>query len=182
MSKRTSIMVKSKGSALIIALVFLLILTLVGVTAMQGTSQQETMAGNMRDHNLAFQAAEAALRAGERWLQSQATAPVLTGTAPGLMLAQSDDFWETHNWDTQSLFTNNTMAEPTGSAALTQLSGQPRYVIEDRTVSNPPNDADFNCGGVAVSSVSYRCYRITARGLGGSPNAIVILQSTFYRL
>ena len=43
-----------RGSVLIVSLILLLILTLVGVTAMNMTSMEERMAGNYRDHQLAF--------------------------------------------------------------------------------------------------------------------------------
>lgn len=161
---------RQRGSALIFALVFLLLMTLIGTTAMQGTGQQEKMAGNMRDRNLAFQAAEAALRAGERLLESPAVPPTNFGAATGLLLAQADTFWMTYDWNNQSL-------TPPMASALAGLSQQPRYVIEDRTLSNPPNAGDPEC-----ATPSLRCYRITARGVGGTADAVVILQSTFYRL
>lgn len=53
------------GVVLIISLVILLLLTLLGLTGMQTTSLEEKMANNMRDKNIAFQAAEAALKIGE---------------------------------------------------------------------------------------------------------------------
>ena len=54
-----------RGAILIIALIMLLVLTIIGLSSMRGTSLQESMAGNMRDSSLALQAAEAALRQGE---------------------------------------------------------------------------------------------------------------------
>jgi type IV pilus assembly protein PilX len=53
---------------LVVSLVFLLVLTLLGLAAMQNTSLEERMAGNLRAEKVAMQAAEAALRAGEFWL------------------------------------------------------------------------------------------------------------------
>ena len=53
------------GAILLIAMIMLLLLTIIGLSSMHGTSLQETMAGNMRDSSLALQAAEAALRQGE---------------------------------------------------------------------------------------------------------------------
>lgn len=49
---------RQQGVVLIIALVFLLLLTLIGVTAMQGTSQEEKMSSNVQQQTEAFQAAE----------------------------------------------------------------------------------------------------------------------------
>ena len=54
-----------RGAALIVGLIILVVLTLIGVQAMRTSLVQERMAGNMRERNVAFQAAEAVLRVGE---------------------------------------------------------------------------------------------------------------------
>lgn len=56
---------RQEGAVLIVALIMLLLLTIIGLSSMRGTSLQESMAGNMRDGSLALQASEAALRKGE---------------------------------------------------------------------------------------------------------------------
>jgi Tfp pilus assembly protein PilX len=55
-----------RGMALILALIFLLVLTMLGVAAMQSTVLQERMAGNYAERNQAFQMAELAVRTVER--------------------------------------------------------------------------------------------------------------------
>ena len=60
---------KQQGAALAVSLIILLLMTLIAVTGMQTTTLEEKMAGNSRDRNLAFQAAESALRQGETWLE-----------------------------------------------------------------------------------------------------------------
>lgn len=57
---------RQRGAVLIVALLFLVILTMLGVTAMSGTMMEERMSGNSRDINIALQAAEAALRDARR--------------------------------------------------------------------------------------------------------------------
>ena len=57
---------KQQGAILIVALIMLLLLTIIGLSSMRGTSIQESMSGNLRDSNLSLQAAEAALRLGEQ--------------------------------------------------------------------------------------------------------------------
>lgn len=106
-----------RGSALIIALVFLLIMTLIGVSAMQGTTQQEGMAGNARQRNLAFQAAEAALRSGEQSLEVSGPAT----TVPGPTDEDPGTFWMDYDWAGATAY-NGTL-DPT-------LSEPPRYVFE----------------------------------------------------
>lgn len=53
------------GAVLLVSLVMLLLLTLIGLAGMRLVQLEERMAGNLRDRQMAFQAAEAALRAGE---------------------------------------------------------------------------------------------------------------------
>ena len=50
-----------RGAALIMALVILLILTILGVTAMSTSSLEQKMAGNIQDLTRAFQAAESGI-------------------------------------------------------------------------------------------------------------------------
>lgn len=53
---------EQQGATLAIVLIFLVLVTLVGVTGMTTTTLEEKMAGNLKDQNLAFQAAESGLR------------------------------------------------------------------------------------------------------------------------
>jgi len=60
---------RQKGMVLLVSLVFLLLLTLVGVSSMQNATLQEKMAGSVMVRNQTFQAAEAVLRLGESAIQ-----------------------------------------------------------------------------------------------------------------
>ena len=71
---------------------------------MQTTTMEEKMAGNMRDRNLAFQAAEAALRTGEGYLQNTSILPTFNNTngvyqardmAPNQWYKDNDTWWMT---------------------------------------------------------------------------------------
>lgn len=66
-----------QGAILIVALIMLLLVTVIGLASMRGTSMQERMAGNLRDQELALQAAEAALRQGEALVVSKFEANTL---------------------------------------------------------------------------------------------------------
>lgn len=56
---------RQSGAVLVIGLIILVVLTLLGVQGMRTNVAQERMAANMRERNVAFQAAESALRVGE---------------------------------------------------------------------------------------------------------------------
>ena len=69
---------RQQGAALLMAMLFLVILTLIGITSMIGSALEERMARNSRETNIAFQAAEAALRDAEADLQNTGAAPRAT--------------------------------------------------------------------------------------------------------
>ncbi len=69
-----------RGTALIMSLVFLMILTILGITAMGTASLEEKMSGNTQETNKAFQAAESGLMnaantSGALDLNTSSTAP-----------------------------------------------------------------------------------------------------------
>lgn len=53
---------RQSGAVLVVALLFLMIITMLGVSSLQSTTAEERMSGNVRDTGNALQAAEAALR------------------------------------------------------------------------------------------------------------------------
>jgi len=56
------------GVALFVSLIFLLLLTIIGVSAMKSATLQEKMAGNTRFKTISFEYAEAGLREGEGFI------------------------------------------------------------------------------------------------------------------
>lgn len=167
---------RQRGMTLIVGLIMVLLMTLVGMAAIRGSSMQELMAGNMRDRNLAFQAAEAGLRQGENQL-TNATLPAFDGTTVGLYEAidgsSSTGFWDAYGWDAASAST---------SMGLEYVKAQPRYVIEEvtsaSTLSADGGAIDF---ASTLKTEETVFYRVTSRGEGGTDGAVVILQSTYKR-
>ena len=74
------------GVVLAISLIILLLLTLIGLSAMQTSALEEKMVGNMRDKILAFQAAESALRAAELSLPNISSSAYVTAGTGGFYL------------------------------------------------------------------------------------------------
>lgn len=74
----TSLWRRQTGAALITGLIFLVVLSMIGVTAARMSTLEERMSGNTRDRSLAMQAAEMALRDAESDLRNI----LLTGTVP----------------------------------------------------------------------------------------------------
>lgn len=169
-----------RGAVLLVGLIMLLMMTVVGLAAMRGSSMQELMAGSMRDRNLAFQAAEAALRAGEAELNGMSALP-FDGSRTGFIRAEEllnnglghNDFWDQYAWDGSSAQT---------SMDLEWINSQPRYVVEEVTalmLAGADGGAiDFESSLKTEETIFYR---VTGRGVGGTETSVVILQSTFKR-
>jgi type IV pilus assembly protein PilX len=174
---------RQSGVVLIVSMIMLVILMLIATTGMQVNSMEEKMAGNMRDKDLAFQAAESALRAAESSLDPPATLPTfsVSGTNGFYDLSvvssspidiksddslKSDSFWRTGtNTDSTSTDTSTTVAKSTINSLGNEIEA-PQYIIEKLP---------------ALPSCTSQCqpYRITVRATGGSKNSVVILQSVY---
>lgn len=158
-----------RGFALIACLIILLVLTVLGSAAMSGSIMQERMAGHVRDRDIAFQSAEAALREAEEFL-SQATLPAFDGN-DGLYqpaAAGATPVWESIDWSADAR---------TYSGSLPDVAAQPRYIIEEL----PTTLAQSGSVAADEPALDAGMYRITVRATGGSDTAVVVLQTTFRR-
>jgi len=157
-----------RGAALFMSLIILLVMTILGVTSMKNTVLEERMAGGLRDRSLAFQAAEAALRDGEKFLTSAAL-PVFNDSA-GLYQATTPPKWETIDWNSSTA-----VASYTGPT-LSGLAATPAYIIEELP---PVTDSTGSLEAGIPQEIRY--YRVTARSVGQSTNAVVMVQSIYKR-
>lgn len=164
-----------RGAVLVTSLLILLVLTIIGITAMQTTRMQERMAGNARDVSLAFQGAEAALRDAEADLEAIVTAPAKCTDASATCLTVYDR-------DVLPLMTEPSpqwwadVAREYGEAGVVELATDdlledPSYVVEELLDIRDCLEVT-ECGRRTV-------YQVTARSTGGSGVADVVLQTTF---
>lgn len=171
---------RQRGVALITGLIFLVVLTLLGITAARMSSLEERMSGNTRDRSLAVQAAEMALRDAELDISNSGRVSGLTNfvsaCTSGLCYngkpgnANGTDWNVTPVWSLVSMTAAPSVAygDNTGATDIDGLSAQPRYLIEgmEKVVPGYPN-------------AFY--YRITARAQGANPNTVVWLQEVFFK-
>lgn len=165
---------RQRGAALVIALIMLLVMTVLGITAMQVTRMEERMAGNSRDINLAFQGAEAALRDGEARVEAMADSPVLCSAAPCPV-------WESGTWLTdprnEVLTWWQTNGVEYGASAVREVVEVTRdpYVVAEHLVFVP----DSLAKGDGEVDPGRDFYKVTANSSGASNTATVVLESTY---
>ena len=186
---------KQLGATFITGLIFLVVLTLLGVTAMKTASMEERMPGNLRDRNLALQAAEMALRYAEQHIRdndptTNAPTPILgvagfvatctaglcyygTGVAaPGEPGNPGNPAWVTYCTPFCPIIYNagtvfRVDGIPYTAPALPVGVPAPTYLIEGIR-KTPPGS----------SSLRYY-YRITVRAQGAKQGTVVQLQEIF---
>jgi type IV pilus assembly protein PilX len=167
-----------RGATLIICLVILFVMTIVGVSSARTTLLQEKMVGNLRDKSLAFQAAEAALREGELWIDPQSTAPdpVSSCEEPPCSLWQlnATALADVENKNRTWWASNANEFGNDGSAEFNDSVTDPRYVLEEYN-SSPKS---FVIGKGKTNS-THKTYRVTAIGYGGSETTKSVLESLY---
>lgn len=150
-----------RGAVLLVSLVFLLLLTLLGVSSMQNATLQEKMASSVMMRNVSFQAAEAALRLGEASIQ-----------ATGFALTKCNSVTRCAP-PTES--TSATLAAGTnGTSSVTWISvANGFYGIQNLGTTTAPINRPPNCS----SSSSVTLYRVT--GVGNRGNSKTVLESIY---
>jgi len=177
-----------RGAALIIAMILLLILSLLAVTSLRGTIMQERMSSNAYDRDLAFQAAEAGLRMGERkaenWVRNGATSTWASCQSPnsdGLYLNTDPTLCTQPLWEgptpgsSGSYWHNAKNDDDTEGIRFNEkgLSLAPFYIVELISDSAPCQ--------ISNSGASSNCrrFRITASSRSTNGRSQVILQSIY---
>ena len=159
-----------RGTALVMTLVFLVLLTMLGITAINTSTLEERMAGNTKDQNLSFQAAETALRAAETWVESTTAATSLAANnAYGLYdpSTTGTEVWDSVIWAGANVVTYPGVPGTPASGTLGDVNIRPKYIIEKLTTE------------ALLPSGTRIMVRITARGTGASNNTVSMVQSTY---
>ncbi len=163
------------GAVLIVGMMMVLLMTVVALGAIRGSGMQEQMVGNMRDRQLAFQAAEAALRDGESVIEPSAN--FVTGNWASSGLYNNLPTWTPYhmvaNWSPSEWQSRSAPA----STPVGDLAAPPRYLVER---------IDYSCSSGSAADIEFVpdrdpdvIYRVSSRGVGGSANAAAVLQSTY---
>ncbi len=196
---------RQHGVALVTGLIFLVVLTLIGITAARMASLEARMSGNTRDRSLAMQAAEMALRDAEQDIQGLGTSP---RTQPILGIIY---FYPNCNQLTGQTYDDGLCscgsagngyaidaalcAAPPGNSPLNGYNA-PVWTMVSMTGTPSVQYGTFTgAGGIPLVSAQPRYlieglkknqhggesfyYRITTRAQGANPNTVVMLQELF---
>ncbi len=191
MSKRNHMQKSARhqaGAVLITSLVLMSIITIIGLTVMRSNTTDISIHKSMKNRTNAFQCAEAALRAGELWLDNEITvSPTAVMTAP---VQANKEVWSSQANAMKDLFntdsawwTANGWVYGDGGATRTMINTvfgtgcvqEPRFIVESLGTFADSKAKEID--SLAKEGVDW--FRISGFSVGTENNASVILQTTY---
>lgn len=185
---------RQAGVVLVIALIFLLLITILAIAASGTSLMQLRLAGGLRSSQLADFGAESALRGAEwrLWTASNLDPMACTTSGPvcykydaTVSNTDVDAFRNSPGWvDTGStVYSADTFTTESADKTF-KLTKDPVYIIEDLGVELPAgagsqHESGQSSPGTGNTSVDSHIYRITARSTGANDNTVRVIETTF---
>lgn len=200
---------RQRGAALITSLIFLSVLTILGMSTLGTALLESRMAGNARDRNLAFQAAEIGLRDAELYIRDSGriTGNILVeigadaqknwGGTCNYGFCQNGSTWAgngtnwitTPVWDVPGNWTKAIQYHLEGQAADEKVVGHADTAqLIVNAAYNPPTaglplvsrQPEYLIESFSPKPLdTHYYYRITVRGYGMRPGTRVMLQEVY---
>jgi type IV pilus assembly protein PilX len=178
---------RQSGIALLTALLILIMLTLLAVAMFRGFGLQQKIAGNVREKERAFQAAENALQYGEWWLSPGNPNPPPQDTGIDCTTS-SANITVTTPADMRVCSTPLTNAsDPTSwTGALVYTPPKMTVAAGGGVATDGNNNADINYTKSPLVYIAYlglsptnkeKLYSVTAAGFGGSSTSTAVVRS-----
>jgi type IV pilus assembly protein PilX len=189
---------QTKGFALIASMLFLVVLTLLGISAFSGVGLEERMASNLKEKERATEVAEVATRGAESFLadypppgvfeeippaKADGTGGVWTLNGP-LPNDDVNDLLSDSNWasgiEVASPPFDDSLLIGSGStvnglhATSEKYAVRPRSFTEEAAFVAYTLDPDDKANGEGLFY-----YRVSGRGVGGNLTAVSIVQSMY---
>jgi type IV pilus assembly protein PilX len=170
-----------RGFILISALIFMIVLTIIGLAVASNTTGDEKMARNFRDRDIAFAAAEAALRDAELRLTGSWKWPYQpvnindfnsscnNGLCDSVLSQVGGGPVDLVDFYVAGVGSSSPIGTTTGSPVVQGIPDQPRYRIEVVATKF----------GSLTQPTSIKAYRITAQARGKISTTRVTLQEIY---
>jgi type IV pilus assembly protein PilX len=185
---------RQHGVVLVIALIFLLLITILAIAASGTSLMQLRLAGGLRSSQMADFGAESALRGAEwrLWTASNVdpmacttSGPICYKYDPAALNTDVEAFRNSPGWvDTgATVYSAGTLTAESTDKTF-KLTKDPVYLIEDLGVELPAgagsqHESGQSSPGTGNTSVDSHIYRITARSTGANDNTVRVIETTF---
>lgn len=171
------------GFTLLASLIFLVLLTILGISMFSGFTQDQLMAGNMREKNRALDSAQTILNSAQSWMavpgntyvgggwitgqNCTSLAPITVSNTLNNQIVCSSGISNptTLPWTGFSMNLTPSQMSISSTGGVNTYAGNPSYHIQyiGTTGSNPPT----------------AIYKVTATGQGGNSDAVAVVQAVY---
>ena len=169
---------KQKGFVLFVSLIFLVLMTMLGIAMFSGFITNQMIAGNLREKTRAYDAAQAAIDYTRFWLAqpghalTSAGTPAATTVCAGTVTAINSP----------TPLCSDALATPTSLPWTTGVNYNPgtQMTISASGVNTYTVNPTFYVQylGAAQSTGGY-LFQVTTAGQGGNTDSVAVLQSVF---
>jgi type IV pilus assembly protein PilX len=188
--RHTAFRRREQGFILVTGLLFLVVMTLVGLALFRSTGLLDRLTTNTRDKQRSFEAAEAAVEYGVWWLQQPGGGTVAScaSNSGATVTSAPTSFWVCKEALSTSL---STVAVVDGSSSWTNQAfsyNPPNMTVASGGGMSSSNAIDINyykAPGLYLESLGLSAdaktqyYQITAYGYGGDSNTVTVVRGTF---
>ena len=172
MRRKVFIIDNRRGSALIIGLLTLVVLSLIGTISTTTSSIEVQIAGNEKTYQEAFYASEFSLSVGEMIVERLLAREGLDeNNTIGHYGAKTQPNWDVLNWDNTDSIAVANAEIPVDFANI--IAALPRYVVEERRFI-----PDSLVVGFGAPTGIYQ-FNVTATGIGGASTSQAVLQTIY---
>ena len=171
------------GFTLFASLIFLVLLTILGIAMLSGFTQDQLMAGNVREKARALDSAQALLNSAQSWMavpgntyvgggwitgqDCSSLSPITVSNALGNQVVCNNAINNptTLPWAGFSMASTPTGMTVSATGGVNTYAGNPSYHIQyiGTSSSNPPT----------------AIYKVTATGTGGNSDAVAVVQAVY---
>jgi len=169
---------KQTGSALIISLLILLVMTMLGIASMSTSTLEEKMAANDRNQKVAFENAELTLDDAETividsdWMEDLNT-KILSDNNDGYYgLGEKASYYDKATWKTEPADAATCLA-----VANNQNGSKACYIVE-HVGDQMPLEAGGGYGQLNQSNMAYKILKVSANSTDSNGASSSIVQST----
>jgi type IV pilus assembly protein PilX len=166
---------RQRGAVLVVSLIILVVITVIAAGSMRGTILEEKMAGNTRDRNLAFQAAESAAREAELFIESLTSMGGFNGSAGLYGRTDSEPSYSEESTWTDS----NKHIDADFNYGAYQA---PKFFIKHFTTVVNDTEGALNMSGYGDNKGAgdVAVFKITVRGTGASAESAEVMLRSYY--
>ena len=168
---------KQKGFVLIVSLIFLVLMTMLGIAMFGGFITNQMIASNLREKTRAYDAAQAAVDYTQFWL----TLPGHALTAAGTPAATTVCAGTVTAINSPIPVCSDALATPTTLPWTTGVNYNPatQMTISASGVNTYTVNPTFYVQYLGAQSSGVYLFQVTTAGQGGNTDSVAVLQSVF---